>query len=289
MVFRLFFLFVLHGKGVLEMDRQSLYEIHQDNLSLLENELEQVKKMTQINLGKLYYEKSNSNIQGNIQKLEYDILSSTRLYTFLLCSWLEARLNKILYENSSVAFSDTERNCIISCDTMSDKWRNCLNMSVCKSYGFSFNIKQKDYSSDFSNGSDHLQYYQKVYTYLDDIKHAVTIRNRLAHGQWKTQLNNKGTNFAGVDVNNFFYTYDNIQKLDLLYNVYKIIAEIISSYVVYKDKILTDNFKKDLEKKIRKIDNFRQRIEKTSFEDYCQSFYRKECIERTAKKKLYKE
>ncbi|OLA45676.1 MAG: hypothetical protein BHW39_03605 [Firmicutes bacterium CAG:552_39_19] len=37
------------------MDRQNLYNIYQNNLELLENELGQVKKMTQINLGKLYY------------------------------------------------------------------------------------------------------------------------------------------------------------------------------------------------------------------------------------------
>ena len=45
------FLFLLGD----EMDRQNLYNIYQNNLELLENELGQVKKMTQINLGKLYY------------------------------------------------------------------------------------------------------------------------------------------------------------------------------------------------------------------------------------------
>ena len=66
------------------MDRQGLYEIYQENLKLLEDEIGQVKKMTQINLGKLYYERANTNKQGRIKKLEYDVLGSTRLYTCLL-------------------------------------------------------------------------------------------------------------------------------------------------------------------------------------------------------------
>lgn len=269
------------------MDRQRLYEIHQDNLVLLENELEQVKRMTQINLGKYYYEKNTTNIPGVIKKLEFDILANTRLYTFLLCSWFEARLYKILYENSSAAFSDTERNDVTSPRTMSEKWRNCLNLSVCKSYGFSFNASQKDYSTCFTIGSEHLTYYQKVYAYLDDIEHAITIRNKLAHGQWKIPLNSNRTDVAEPNVYVFLTTNDNIQKLDLLYNVYKVIAEIISSYVVYKDKVSTDNFKNDLEKKIQKIENFRKRIKKASFEDYCQPFFNKESQLRTANKKLH--
>ncbi len=214
-------------------------------------------------------------------------MASTRLYTFLLCSWFEARLYKILYENSSVAFSDTERSTVTSARTMSEKWRNCLNMSICKSYGFAFNPTQNDYSTCFTIGSVDLAYYQKVYAYLDDIEYAITIRNKLAHGQWLTPLNSNRTNFAEAAVQNFLNTNNNIQKLDLLYNVYKTIAEIISSYVVYKDKISTNNFKNDLEKKIKKIDNFRQRINKTSFEDYCKPFYVKEHMVKTASKKLH--
>lgn len=271
------------------MNRQDLYEIYQENLELLENELEQVKKMTQINIGKLKYEKENANISGKVEKLEYDVLGGTRLYTFLLCSWFEARLKKILYENSSVAFSDNERKDVLDADQMDVKWRRCLNLAVCKSYGFTFNKNQVDYTASFINNADALRYYQTVYSYLGDIKQAITVRNRLAHGQWKIQLNSKETNFAGTDVNDFLTQNCNIQKLDLLYNAYRIMAEVISSYVVYKDKILTRNFQNDLEKKIKIIDNYRKRIEKSNFEDYCNLFYKKECEERERKSKFYKE
>lgn len=58
------------------------------------------------------------------KKTEYDILSGNRLYTFLLCSWFEARLNKILYENSSAGFTDGDRRSIKSEKKMGQKWKN---------------------------------------------------------------------------------------------------------------------------------------------------------------------
>ena len=39
------------------MNREQLYNIYQTNLELLENELVQVKRMAQANLGKLCYAK----------------------------------------------------------------------------------------------------------------------------------------------------------------------------------------------------------------------------------------
>lgn len=50
------------------MDRQNLYNIYQNNLELLENELGQVKKMTQINLGKLYYATLERKELGEIKE-----------------------------------------------------------------------------------------------------------------------------------------------------------------------------------------------------------------------------
>lgn len=266
------------------MDRQSLYEIYQENLELLENEMQQVKKMTQINLGRLYYEKAKEKKQGNIPKLEYDVLGSTRLYTFLLCSWLEAWLKKILYENSSAAFTEMERESILSARKMSEKWTMCLNMSVCKSYGFSFCLKKNDYSADFAVNSEELQNYQKVSAFLAKIEQAITVRNRLAHGQWSRPLNSRCTGLAEQGVYDFFSDNDNIQKLDLLHKIYKDIAEIISAYVVYKDKVLTQNFKKEIEKRIEKIVHCQRRIEKSDLDNYCKPFYRKECLDRDGKK-----
>ncbi len=269
------------------MNRQELYDVYQKNLNLLENELEQVKKMTQVNLGNLYYIYLKEKESGKVKKTEKDILGSTRLYTFLLCSWLEARLKKILYEGSSVAFLDEERNIVLNGKSMSEKWIRCFNVSVCKSYGFTFEREVNDYRNHFNENSDEKYCYCKVCEYLDDIKQAITIRNRLAHGQWEIQLNSHENNLACDGIISFFEKYDNIQKLDLLYNIYRIIAEIISSYVVYKDKVSTNNFKSAIKQKICKIENYQQRIIKSDFDKYCNKFYKQEEFEREFKKRMY--
>lgn len=243
--------------------------------------------MTQINLGKLYYAYSEEKETGEIKKYEKDVLASTRLYTFLLCSWLEARLKKILYEGSSAAFTENERVKILKSKTMSQKWKKCLNISVCKSYGFIFEEEINNYLDYFNDLSDEKKCYYKVCEYLREIEQAVTIRNRLAHGQWEIQLNSAGKDSAGEEITAFFRKYDNIQKLDLLYNVYKIIAEIISSYVVYKDKVSSDNFKSEINKKINKIENLQKCISKRNFDKYCNNFFEKEKQGRECKKGIY--
>lgn len=269
------------------MNREQLYNIYQTNLELLENELVQVKRMAQANLGKLCYAKLEEKELGEIQKREKDVLGITRLYTFLLCSWLEARIKKILYEGSSVAFTEAERNQILSARKMSCKWKKYFNMAVCKSYGFIFKSNKNNYTDCFGNRKEELYCYQKVLKYLDDIKQAITVRNRLAHGQWETQLNYEETRMAGPEVYDFLNQYDNVQKLDMLYSIYKIIAEIISSYVVYKDKNVTNNFNDTMIKKIKEIENFHQRIEKSNFEKYCKPFMIKEKSEYKNRKKVY--
>ena len=77
---------------------------------------------------------------------------------------------------------------------MSEKWKKCLNISVCKSYGFTFEREINEYIDYFNDCSDEKYCYCKVYEYLGDIEQAVTIRNRLAHGQWKIQLNSNESN-----------------------------------------------------------------------------------------------
>lgn len=88
------------------LSNDTLYTIYQQNLSLLETQMELVKSTTFKNIGIYEWEKNlyisktpnnTSSLNGTLQKRNNDILAGTRLYTFLLCSWLESRLNKILY------------------------------------------------------------------------------------------------------------------------------------------------------------------------------------------------
>ena len=245
------------------MDRRQYYSIYQENIELLEMEIQQVKKNAQISIGKKNWLEKTDETSEKIIVLEKEILASTRLMTFLVCSWLEARLMKMLYEDSAVAFSETEISTIRHLKEMNDKWKWAFFIAVGKATGRAYSGTE-DYTMDFTAGSLAQKNYVAITGMFDDIQEAITIRNRLAHGQWKTQFNSKNTNSAAYP---FLAEYDNIQKLDILVQIFKDIAEIINKYVVYKDK-LNPNFDQQVSDLVRNIENKKQRIEKSDFHKY---------------------
>ncbi len=113
------------------MDKNDYYEIYQKNIKLLEQEMSITKKSTQILLGEKYYKES---ITENIESIEYKILSSTRLYSFLMCSWFEARLYKMLYEGSGEGFTEQEIVTILGVGKkqLNQKWIDAYNLAICK-------------------------------------------------------------------------------------------------------------------------------------------------------------
>ena len=249
------------------MDRKDYYVHYQANLQLLDCEMDQVKIATQQAIGeKAWLEKMHRDPK-QIATTDNRIKACTRLYTFLLCSWFEARLLKMLYENSSVAFTDQEiamiRSKLPHYNEMNQKWKESFSIAVCRSYGFAY-APNTDYTSQFVNGSVEQRNYSVVCSFFADIADAITIRNRLGHGQWDIQFNGNNTNVANYS---FFTEYDNIQKLSMLKQAYNEIAEIISSYVTYKDKH-TSNFDTLIEKRINNVFQIKTRIQNSDFEKY---------------------
>lgn len=239
------------------MDRSDHYLYVQQNLALLEQQIKLVKKATQIAIGKHAWQEVNHYDVHQLEASQKEILAGTRLYTFLVCSWLEARITKVFYENSSVAFTDSEINTIMYSDvsrrrkrTMEQIWKLSFSAAVQKSYGFSAHTGVVyDYSSEFPAESTGLLNYQTILGLFSDITEAITVRNRLAHGQWYVQFNSSNT---AVEHYALLTKYDNIQKLGHLKDYFDQIGEIISMYVVYKDK-RNANFDNIVAKRIQLI------------------------------------
>lgn len=245
------------------MDKSDYYKYYQSNIEFLDSEIAQVKKAAQTAIGKKTWEEKSETDPKQIAATEKEIRACTRLYTFLICSWFEACLMKILYENSSVAFSETDITLIRNLKSMDMKWKTCFSIAVCKSYGFSYS-GDIDHGSNFLTGSIEQQNYWDVYSLFVDISDAITIRNRLAHGQWEVQFNSSNTKVANYS---FLTNYNNIQKLDILKQCYNHIADIISSYVTYKDK-KDFKFNQGIREKIRLILNKKIRIHNSDYQKY---------------------
>lgn len=246
------------------MTRNDYYVSYQANLEMLNIQIAQVKNTTRLVIGKNAWQVSNHSDTHQISKSNLEVLASTRLYSFLICSWFEARLMKILYENSSVAFSDSEINTIRQLDNMKVKWKTIFQMAICKSYCIPYVDEKKDYSSYFSGSSIAVQNYKDVLVFMPDIEDAITIRNRLAHGQWSVQFNSNNTALVNYP---FLTLYDNIQKLDILHQCFEQIANVISSYITYKDKT-NPNFDINIQKQIGIIQDKKIKIANMDYSKY---------------------
>lgn len=246
------------------MTREDYYRYYQANIEMLNIQIEQVKNTARSAIGKNAWQVSHQNDPHQISKSNLEVLAATRLYSFLICSWFEARLMKILYENSSVAFSDTEIISIRNLDNMKIKWKTIFQMAICKSYNIQYIDEKTDYSSSLPVSSVSVQNYKDVLILMPDIEDAITIRNRLAHGQWAFQFNGNNTALASYS---FLSTYDNIQILDILHQCFEHIANIISSFITYKDKS-APKFDNNIQKQLDIIRDKKKRIEKMDYSKY---------------------
>ena len=254
------------------MTRSEHYQYAQQNLLLLEKEISIVKKLAQALIGKLAWQQENNQPSEILDASRFEVLAATRLYTFLICSWLEARLTKIFYESSSCAFTDIEINSITNFrNSMEYRWKASFSLAVQKSYSFSPYPKiVHDYSSNFIPGSLCLTNYQTILALFKDLSDAITIRNRLAHGQWAVQFNSDNTQ---IEQYSLIQNYDNIQKLENLKACFNQIGEIISMYVTYKDK-QNPNFDQIVSQKLKLIMDKKLKAEKMNYSRYVSSLKR---------------
>lgn len=272
------------------MDRSDHYKYAQQNLLLLNQQISMVRKSAQEAIGKLAWQEENNCTIHQLEASRREILAATRLYTFLICSWLEARISKIFYENSSCAFTDYEIHSIMydrfgsnrqRKRTMEEIWKLSFSAAVQKSYGFSSHPGvDYDYSSEFAVGSLSLSNYQNLRNLFGEVADAITVRNRLAHGQWDIQFNSSNTAVAHY---NLLTQYDNIQKLGFLKDNFDQIGEIISMYVTYKDK-QNPNFDHIIAKKIQIVFDKKQKVQNMSYAKYVASLKRIHAKERLRRK-----
>jgi len=264
---------MLLGGRTMILSKEEIYTVYSNNLDIMEIQINSVKKIIQKSLGDLEWRIKYNRDSPNILLLQNEIFSNTRLFTFLISSWFEARLKKIVYQPSSAAFNKEEIKHILR-NKSKESWKVCFEIAVCHSYGLS------SYNSIKRNNSNiPLDEYNNILRindlFLDNIKEAIGIRNHLAHGEWKTQLTTKNNNNKKIKQVDFFDEYDNIQKLDLLHKYYSLIAEIIENYVVYTDKRNKD-FGEVISTKIDKLEQQRKRIYSSDFTKYVKPFLSKE-------------
>lgn len=99
----------------------------------------------------------------------------------------EARLMKLLFLPGG--FTKDERETIVSEQTAADKWLATLHLA----YRKGFKIKASKDLRHSLNHDNNARYQSILQVFDEHLKPMITMRNKLAHGQWARPLNNDNT------------------------------------------------------------------------------------------------
>lgn len=182
----------------------------------------------------------------------------TRILSFLTISWTEVRIYKIAYERN--AFTDAEILTIINAKTLELKWTTALEVAFLKAYS-------KNSTNDLP--IDAKEQYNKIVDIIkSDLVPPITLRNKVAHGQWVHAFNGDTTNLSTNNTNAI--NAENIIILQLRIKILSALASLINDLAVSPI-----TFKRDFLKYYSIIEQNRQNIHKREYLKYCNKLVEK--------------
>ncbi|MGN7809472.1 hypothetical protein [Flavobacterium sp. 22076] len=232
-----------------------MYKKWCENVSTLESAIEQIQRDLRFAISK----KENTNIY-----------SYTKLLSYLTVCWCEARIMKLIYEpeytytnksgsfTKQKSFSQTEIEDIYTSSTLKDKWLKALQIAISKHHNVPFNINFPA-SLPFTSRVRYLEIEDLI---NNQLLSSIELRNRIAHGQWKQAFTN--------DLKNFSQTHttalrtENIVTLQLNYNIFKILAQLVHDIASSPS-----TFNRDFDKNYQVLEQNKLNLHNRNYTDYC--------------------
>lgn len=146
---------------------EKLYQFHAENLRTVGAGLDDVLILARSAIAR---------------KRTASVSTHLRLYAFLLGAWSECRLLKLLYEPN--AFTDAERKVVLNKKAL-ERWKAVLEAAYRRHYGIP-RARLKPPALPVT-AAERLQKLRSILD--DDLSSIITLRNKLAHGQWAYPLN----------------------------------------------------------------------------------------------------
>ena len=201
------------------------------------------------------------------------VQSFIRLYAFLVGAWAETRLGKLLLEKSG--FSSTDRKLILGESTQLDQWFRTVEMAFRKH----FHVPRAELKPPNISHTHSLRYSTLIEIINVQLRPIISIRNKLAHGQWIYPLNSDASN-----VEHEKYTLinkENLLSLQFKYSVVRTIAEIINDLVVSPP-----TFDRDFDNRFVLMANTLNNLKNRSYDKYKVSMiakYKRGIVKRKSK------
>lgn len=190
--------------------------------------------------------------QGN-DKL---VFANTSLLAFLLATWVEVRLHKLLYEPTGFGAADRER--ILKPLTLYGRWRRALIVATKRAYGLSIRGRLAE---DTIPKTAFDRYSTLRNTLDEEIRPLLEVRNKLAHGQWKYPLNAKSSDVSR-NTSKVIRT-QNISQLQYKQTIVKALAAAIHDLAVSRP-----TFERDFDKHYHNLVSARRNLKTRLFESY---------------------
>ena len=218
-----------------------IYKYHVENLRELQHAIAQTARLEKAEI-------ASRNPQKSLRSL-------LRLYSFLLGTWAECRLQKLLHEQ--YGFADSDRGNVLEADTQLEQWQRTVDLAFRKHHKIpkaALDVRVLDVS--------HAARRQALHSVLShELKIIIEIRNKLAHGQWKYPLNNDGTAVEPKKYN--LIERENLQSLQFKYALLGHLADAVHDLVVS-----SATFQRDFDGHFRRLEQVRKNISIKNYDDY---------------------
>jgi hypothetical protein len=236
-----------------------IYKYHVANLKELELAISQVARLTTAAI-------ASGDPQRSLRTLN-------RLHAFLIGSWAETRLNKLL--NEEFGFTNAERQRIESFSTQLERWTNTIDLAFRKHH----NKPKAELNAD-NIGVAHAARRQALHDVLGkELRIIIEIRNKLAHGQWVYPLNSDNT---AVEQEKYkLINNENALSLRIKYSLVGYLADATHDLVVSPT-----TFERDFEKHFRGLFQARKNLVARKYADYAARLVQDRQRARQAKKKV---
>jgi hypothetical protein len=174
-----------------------------------------------------------------------------RLVSFLLGVWSEARLLKLLYEPNG--FSELERSRVLN-ETALTRWQALVELAFRRHY----DIPQAELRPPKLPSTAHFRLTKLQEALETDLRAVITMRNKLAHGQWAYPLNDALDDVAQEQMDalrneNLLLLRQKFRLLDILCNV------------VHDLAVSRRTFERDWDEHFRVFEQTRTNIERKDF------------------------
>ena len=177
-----------------------------------------------------------------------------RLLSFLLGTWSEVRLLKLLYEPN--VFSPAERSRILRATAL-DRWSSLVATAFRKHYG----IPRALLRPPKLPSTAHLRFELLKQTLRSELRTVISMRNKLAHGQWNYPLNEALNDIAQeeMDALRTETVLTLIQKMELL-NIF--------CQVIHDLSVSRSTFERDWDIHFQRFEQIRTNIARKSYDKW---------------------